>query len=133
MPWKWPTLPNPWRTMMTADLPHLKFWALLGAAVMMTIGSGILVWIVYRGGWPVTLREKQLDILGMSLFLLLAGILVVVVTLASARLTAQGPGNFRVEVDSDDSPPGPVISASSNSDGSVQVQATPGASIPPSP
>lgn len=92
-----------WHDMMTVNLPHLKIWALLGAAVVITAASVALVMIVWHGGWPETLRDKQLMYLGISLIFCLGLIAVVVVTLASARLSATGAGGFSINVDADGS------------------------------
>lgn len=90
-----------WHDMMTVNLPHLKIWALLGAALVITAASVALVMIVWQGGWPVTLRDRQLMYLGISLLFCLGLIAVVVVTLASARLSATGAGGFSINVDAD--------------------------------
>lgn len=87
----------------------IRFWAMVGAAVAMTIFAAALVWIVWRGGWPPAQASRQLDILGKSLWLALVMILVIVVSLTNQKFSAKGLGGS-IDLSGQDEPPAPVAS-----------------------
>lgn len=70
----------------------IRFWAMVGAAIALTIFAGVLVWIIWRGGWPATQASRQIDILGKALWITLAMILIIVVSLTSQTFRARGLG-----------------------------------------
>lgn len=88
-------------TGLTAAAP-IRLWALLGAGPPLTAAAAALVWIVWRGGWPAALAAKQLEILGFALYGALTLIGVIVVSLASVKVRAQGVGGTSLEIDSDE-------------------------------
>jgi hypothetical protein len=64
----WPITDNPSDTRKWVAL-----LASFGGAVVFTIGAGILVWIIWKGGWSPDTQAKRLDLLGWAMVLLLAG------------------------------------------------------------
>lgn len=77
-----------WRALLSAA--SVRFWAMVGAAMTLTLFAVWLVWIVWRGGWPIRQAGRQLDILGMALCIALVGILAVVIALTGRHVEASG-------------------------------------------
>jgi hypothetical protein len=77
---------------MLRQTAPIRFWAMVGAAVAMTIFAAVLVWIIWRGGWPVVQAARQLDILGKALWITLAMVLIIVVSLTNQKFSARGLG-----------------------------------------
>lgn len=80
----------------------VRLWAMIAAGVVQTCFSAWLVWIVWRGGWPVDRAQQQLWYLGVALFISLGNIAVVIAALTSTNLRAHGPAGVSLEVDSSD-------------------------------
>lgn len=88
----------------------IKFWALMGAAPILTVSTAIMVGIVWKGDMtanPADLASKRLDFLGAALLLFVIQTAVIVVTLASVRAKATAPGGIGFEVDADGHPDTP--------------------------
>jgi len=83
----------------------LRLWALFGAAPVLTVAGTALSYIVWKGGWPDRLAEKQLDYLGYTLLACMFLIGVIVITLAAVKVKGSGPGGLGFEVDPEDSKP----------------------------
>lgn len=49
-----------------------------------TFFAGALVYVVWKGGWPVETSEMRIEILGQALLLAMAGSLVVLISLGFA-------------------------------------------------
>ena len=80
----------------------VRLWALIGAGPPLTAGAAALAWIIWRGDWPVALAARRLDILGFSLYGALGLIGVIVVSLASVKVRAQGVAGASLEIDGDE-------------------------------
>jgi hypothetical protein len=89
-----------WKAMLAAA--PLRLWALFAAGPALTAGTAALVMIVWRGGWPESLRGKQLDFLGWAMLGCLALVAVIVVTLAAVKVKGTVLGTT-LEIDGDDS------------------------------
>ena len=61
-----------WRAGLAAAGP--RSWALIFGLQVLTVFSGGLVWIVWKGPWALDRQTQQLEILGFSLF----GVLMIV-------------------------------------------------------
>ncbi len=53
-------------------------------SIALTAFSAFLVYIMWRGGWPIATAETRIDVLGKVLMLSLSGSLVVLITLGFA-------------------------------------------------
>jgi hypothetical protein len=95
---------NAWRGALKAS--PLRVWLLAGAAIALTVTAGALVWIVWRGGWPDRLAGQQLTIVGWALLANLALLGLVNVAMTAVKVSAQGPGGLRIEMEPDDAPDG---------------------------
>jgi hypothetical protein len=65
---RWPVTDNPSDTR--------KWVALIvsfGGNIVFTIGAGIMVWIIWKGGWSPATEGKRLDLLGWAMLMLLGG------------------------------------------------------------
>lgn len=91
-----------WRALLAAA--PVRFWAMVGAAVALTAMAAWIIWIVWHGGWPLSQAGRQLDILGKALWLVLAGILLIVLALTLQKLSASGVWGH-VDVGSESDPP----------------------------
>lgn len=58
---RWPTL----RELMT--------YCLIGGGMALTAFAAVLVWIIWKGGWPLESFGQRLDILGLALLTTLGG------------------------------------------------------------
>lgn len=47
--------------------------ASFGGSVVMTVGAGVLVWIIWKGGWTLPTEGKRLDLLGWAMILMVCG------------------------------------------------------------
>ncbi len=96
-----PFPPKEWRA-------HVALIASIFGAVAFTIFSMGLVWIMWKGGWPVDTSPQRIEILGKSLMLALGGSLVVLISLGfainrrSVKITTEGLEASGGEGDSDD-------------------------------
>jgi hypothetical protein len=64
----WPITENPSDTR--------KWLALIvsfGGNVVFTVGAGIMVYIIWKGGWSAGTENKRLDLLGWAMIMMLAG------------------------------------------------------------
>lgn len=71
----WP--PKDWRAFIAL------IFSILGA-IALTSFAAWLVWILWLGGWPIATAEKRIEIFGQALLLLLAGALLVLLSLGLA-------------------------------------------------
>lgn len=83
----------------------LRLWALILAGPPLTGFAGVLVWAAWFGPWGADRQEQQLTILGFALYGCLGIIAVIIVSLASVSVKAQGPGGTSFEVDGDGKDP----------------------------
>jgi hypothetical protein len=84
----------------------LRAWSMILAAVALTIAAGALTLIVWLSDkWPVALRDKQLDYIGVSLIIAWAGILIVLCATALMRVSVKGPGGLGIDIGSNPAPP----------------------------
>lgn len=85
-----------WRAMMAAG--SLRLWAIILGAPPLTVFA---VWLTYRvtdTGWPETLRELQLTILGNALYITLGLIAIIVVALSLVTVRATLPGGASLSI-----------------------------------
>jgi hypothetical protein len=87
----------------------LRLWAIIGAAVVLTVFGSGLVWIVWQGPWDASQQAVQLNILGWGLWLTLGMIGIIVASIAAVDVKIKGPGDtsFEVNGDKDDEPARP--------------------------
>jgi hypothetical protein len=85
-----------WNAMLKAA--PLRFWAINGAAIVMTVFASGLVWIVWKGPWDASLQTVQLNILGWGLWLALGMIGIIVASIAAVDVKIKGPGDTSFEV-----------------------------------
>lgn len=88
-----------WRALIKAA--PVRLWALILAGPPLTAVTCWLVWIVWKGPWPVGSAPQQLSILGYGLMDAMALVGVIVVALASVKVKGAGPGGVNFEVDGD--------------------------------
>lgn len=63
---------------------HTALVASILGAIAFTVFSGALVYIMWKGGWPIETAEARIETLGKALMLSLSGALVVLITLGFA-------------------------------------------------
>lgn len=80
----------------------LRMWILILAGPVLTGCAAVLVYIVWQGGWPDSLRDKQLNIIGIALFATLALIALVFTKIAGMKATARGPLGTELALDGTD-------------------------------
>jgi hypothetical protein len=90
-----------WRAALRAT-PPLRLWFLFGAGPALHVSAALLVLIVWKGDWPVALREKQLTIIGVALCATLALIAVVFSKIAGIKVKGSGPLGTNLEIDGSD-------------------------------
>jgi hypothetical protein len=91
-----------------------RLWAMILSGPPLTLFAAGMVWIIWKGPWPIAMASQQLVILGWGLWILLGLIGVIIVSLASAKVKATGfAGSIDIEGDDDDPPaqPGPPPAA----------------------
>jgi|GEM_PF-3392052 len=91
-----------WNALLKAA--PLRLWVLFGAGPIVTIGTAVLVGVVWKGDMtsaPVELAGKRLDFIGWALLILLANFSVIIVTLAAVRVKGSGPGGVGLEIGGD--------------------------------
>jgi hypothetical protein len=91
------SLPRLWRVALRAA--PLRMWVLFGAGPVLTVCAGVLVYIVWQGGWPISLRDKQLSIIGVALFGTLALLALVFAKIAGAKVKGTGPLGTSLDID----------------------------------
>ena len=69
--------PKEWRA-------HVALIASILGSIALTIFSSMLVYIMWKGGWPVETALVRIEVLSKALMLSLAGSLVVLITLGFA-------------------------------------------------
>lgn len=47
--------------------------ASFGGSIIFTVGAGVMVWIIWKGGWTPHTEDKRLDLLGWAMIMTLAG------------------------------------------------------------
>lgn len=96
-------IPRLWHALLAAA--PARFWAMVGAAMALTVFAAALVWIVWHGGWPISQAPRQLDILGKALWFILLGIIIIVIALTARRVDASGVlGHLSVSGEDDPQP-----------------------------
>lgn len=80
----------------------LRMWVLILAGPVLTLCAATLVYIVWKGGWPLSLRDKQLNIIGIALFATLALLALIFTKIAGMKATASGPLGTKLELDGTD-------------------------------
>lgn len=86
----------------------IRLWALILAGPPLTAFLGWLVWIIWRGSWPLELAGRRLEILGGIAGGLVVLVAIVVVSLAAVKLEAEtklGKLSIGGENEHDDPPP----------------------------
>ena len=94
-----------WAGMMKAA--SLATWMQWGAGVSATLGMLAYGWVIWRGPWPTSAAEKQLELLGQGQLIFGVVVLVALAAIAGLRLAfSGGKDGFRagVERDDDDAP-----------------------------
>lgn len=84
----------------------IRFWAMVGASIALTGIVCWFVWIIAYGPWPLAQAARRLDILGKALWINLAMIGVIVVSLSNQKFSAKGLGGS-VDIAGQDDPPDP--------------------------
>lgn len=82
------------------EIASIRTWAMFLAGPPMLLFAGWLVWIVWHGGWPPAQAARQLDILGKALWITLALLAVIIVSLAAAKVRGTGLGGTSFEIES---------------------------------
>lgn len=77
-----------WKSLLAAA--SIRFWAMAGSVVTLTVFAAWLVWIIWRGGWPDAEAGRQLDILGWALWIMLAAIGAIVAALTGQHIEVRG-------------------------------------------
>lgn len=88
----------------------IRFWALVGASVILTFIAAWLICIVAYGDWPLPQAARRLDILGKALWFTLFMVLVVVASLTLSKVSAKlFGGGFDIGHDDEGDEPKSVI------------------------
>jgi hypothetical protein len=97
-------------TMLRNSAP-MRFWALVGASIILTFMAAWLVCIISYGAWPPMQAARRLDILGKALWFTLFMVLVVVASLTLSKISAKaGTASFDIGHDGEDKPePPPAV------------------------
>lgn len=82
----------------------VRLWAMIFAGPALTAYSIWVVLIVWKGPWSPGMEAQRLEILGGALLCLYALLAIIMVSLASVRVKATGPGGLAFEADGDDTP-----------------------------
>lgn len=84
----------------------IRFWALVGASVVLTVIAAWLVCIIAYGPWPAAQSARRLDILGKALWFDMFMVLVVVASLTLSKVSAKlFGGSFDIGHDGDEPEP----------------------------
>jgi hypothetical protein len=105
-------------------------------SIAMTCFSGMLVYIMWKGGWPVETAEARVHVLGKALMLSLTGSLVVLTTLGFAinrRTIKVGRDGFEASGGGDDDTPAPPPVVTTTTTTAVAVPPTPTPAPVPAP
>ncbi len=94
------------------EIASIRTWAMFASGPPLLAFSAWLVWIVAFAGWPAGQASRQLDILGKGLWISLCINAVVVVSLAAAKVRAQGLGGTTLDIQSGDNDGRPVVQPS---------------------
>lgn len=90
-----------WAGMMKAA--SLATWMQWGAGVSATVGMLAYGWVIWKGPWPESAAEKQLDLLGQGQLIFGIVVLVALAAIAGLRLAfSGGKDGFRAGVERDD-------------------------------
>lgn len=82
-----PSLRLVWKELLLAA--PIRLWALILAGPALSTMGALLILIIWRGGWPMELRDRQLELLGL-LALIYAGLVgVIIVSLAAVKVEAE--------------------------------------------
>jgi len=84
------------------EIASIRTWAMFLAGPPLLAFSAWLVWIVAFAGWPAAQASRQLDILGKALWISLCINAIVVISLAAAKVRAQGLGGTSLDIQSGD-------------------------------
>lgn len=82
------------------EIASLRTWAMFLAGPPMLAFAAWLVWIVWHGGWPSEQAARQIDILGKALWITLALLGVIIVSLAAAKVRGTGLAGTSFEIES---------------------------------
>lgn len=77
----------------------LRMWVIILAGPVLTACAAALVYIVWKGGWPNDLRDKQLNIIGGALFCTLGLVALCFTKIAGMKAKAKGPLGAELELD----------------------------------
>lgn len=69
------------------------------------VNSGMLgwvIWILWRGGWTAQSEEQRIWFLGWTGFALVLNTMIVIVSLAAARVNVKGLGGTSAEISAGD-------------------------------
>lgn len=80
----------------------VRLWAMILAGPPLTAYSIWIVMLIWRGPWSPGMEHDRLEILGRALFCLYALLAIIMVSLASVRVKATGPGGLAFEAEGDD-------------------------------
>lgn len=96
-----------WRTLLAAA--SIRFWAMVGASMALTIFAAWLVWLVAYRWAPLIEAGRRIDILGKALWIVLGGVIAVVFGLIGKHVEVSGIwGRLNVSGDDPVQPPAPA-------------------------
>lgn len=89
----------------------IRFWAMCGGAVVLTLYSVWTVYILVYHIWPDAHAEASriIDILGKSNWIALAAIIVIVVSLSNQKLSARGLGGTSIDISGSQNEPDSTV------------------------
>lgn len=67
----------------------MRFWALVGASMLLSLISAWLIFIIAYGDWPGAQAARRLDFLGKSLWFTLFMVLVAVSAITMSKVSAK--------------------------------------------
>ena len=82
-----PSLRTVWKALLLAA--PIRLWALILAGPALSTMGAALTWIIWRGGWPESLRPAQLELLGWLALINSGLIAVIIVSLAMVKVEAE--------------------------------------------
>lgn len=97
----------------------IRFWALVGASIVLTFMAAWLVCIIAYGDWPGMQAARRLDILGKALWFTLFMVLVVVASLTLSKVSAKlFGGSFDIGHDdeADDGEPAKTVTTTTKTE-----------------
>jgi hypothetical protein len=89
-----------WLERLVSKVAPISTWALFGAGIALSIMLGLMVLLLWLGGWSFASEHERLEYIGVIAILLAIDLAVVIAALAKARVSGHGPGGVGFDINS---------------------------------